>query len=97
MKLTLFILSATLIILAGCSKKFDELKVNPNSPENVPASLALNGVEVSINQRPWGSEHRWNQFALVNYNYYGNNEQLVGRRFVLYYIKKCSEDGRRSN
>jgi Starch-binding associating with outer membrane len=50
------------------------LAVNPNSPESVPASLALNGIEVSINQRPWGLEQRWNQYACCNYNYYGNQE-----------------------
>ena len=74
MKLRLIILSTAILFIAGCSKKFDELAVNPNSPESVPAALALNGVEVSINQRPWGSEQRWNQYALVNYNYYGNQE-----------------------
>ena len=62
------------LALGSCDKKFGELAKNPNSPENVPASLALNGVEVSINQRPWGLEHRWNQFACCNYNYYGNQE-----------------------
>lgn len=60
--------------LGSCDKKFNELARNPNSPESVPASLALNGVEVSINQRPWGLEHRWNQYACCNYNYYGNQE-----------------------
>jgi hypothetical protein len=62
------------LALGSCDKKFEELAKNPNSPENVPALLALNGVEVSINQRPWGLEHRWNQFACCNYNYYGNQE-----------------------
>lgn len=74
MKHTLIILVAAFFMLAGCTKKFDELSANPNSPENVPASLALNGIEVSINQRPWGLDHRAGQFSLVNYNYYGNNE-----------------------
>src|SRR5574343_1557784 len=61
-------------ILSGCNKTFDELGKNPNSPESVPASLVLNGIENSINQRPWGIEQRWNQFACCNYNYYGNQE-----------------------
>lgn len=74
MKYKLIVLVVSLTVLAACSKKFDALNVNPNSPESVPAALALNGVEVSINQRPWGAEQRWNQFALVNYNYYGNQE-----------------------
>ncbi len=50
MKFRLIVLATSFIMLAGCSKKFDELSVNPNSPESVPAALALNGVEVSINQ-----------------------------------------------
>src|SRR5688572_15513378 len=62
------------MILLSCSKKFDEFEENPNSPESVPASLALNGIEVSIAQRHWGLEHRWGQFACCNYNYYGNQE-----------------------
>lgn len=74
MKLRLMLTCAVLLAVAACNKKFDKLGVNPNSPESVPASLALNGVEVSINQRPWGLEQRWNQFACCNYNYYGNQE-----------------------
>ncbi len=66
----MIILSTAIFLFTGCSKKFDELNVNPNSPENVPASLALNGIEMSINIRPWGLEHRAGQFSLVNYNYY---------------------------
>lgn len=74
MKSRLIIISFCLLLVASCGKKFDELEKNPNSPEEVPASLALNGVEVGINQRPWGLEHRWNQYACCNYNYYGNQE-----------------------
>ena len=74
MKSKLVIISLFITILSSCGKKFEELAKNPNSPESVPASLALNGVEVSINQRPWGLEHRWNQYACCNYNYYGNQE-----------------------
>lgn len=71
MKRILFIFS--LFTLISC-EKFSDLEVNPNSPEAVPASLVLNGIENSINQRPWGLEQRWNQFACCNYNYYGNQE-----------------------
>jgi Starch-binding associating with outer membrane len=74
MKLKLITAITAIILLAACNRKFDELAVNPNSPESVPASLALNGIEVSINQRPWGLEQRWNQYACCNYNYYGNQE-----------------------
>ena len=74
MKSRLIIVGLVLVVMTSCGKKFDELAKNPNSPESVPASLALNGVEVSINQRPWGLEQRWNQYACCNYNYYGNQE-----------------------
>lgn len=74
MKLFKIALIALVIGISGCSKTFDELGQNPNSPESVPASLVLNGIENSINQRPWGIEQRWNQFACCNYNYYGNQE-----------------------
>ncbi len=84
MKFKWILFSTALLILAGCDKKFDRLATNPNSPETVPASLALNGVEVSINQRPWGLEHRWNQYACCNYNYYGNQEYNWGGA-TLYY------------
>ncbi len=84
MKYKLIIIATAMIFFAGCNKKFDELAVNPNSPESVPASLALNGVEVSINQRPWGLEHRWNQYACCNYNYYGNQEYNWGGASLFY-------------
>ena len=73
-KKLLFLLAITLVAATSCQKRFDELETDPNRPVTVPASLALNGIEVSINQRPWGIEHRWNQYACCNYNYYGNQE-----------------------
>ncbi len=101
MKFKWILLSTAFFILAGCDKKFDELAANPNSPESVPASLALNGVEVSINQRPWGLEHRWNQFACCNYNYYGNQEYNWGGA-TLYYttlknVQKMEEEALKSS
>ena len=101
MKFKWILLSTALLILAACDKKFDELAANPNSPESVPASLALNGVEVSINQRPWGLEHRWNQFACCNYNYYGNQEYAWGGA-TLYYttlknVQKMEEEAFKSS
>lgn len=81
----LLLLALTIVAATSCQKKFDDLETDPNRPVNVPASLALNGIEVSINQRPWGIEHRWNQYACCNYNYYGNQEyNWTGA--TLYYI-----------
>jgi len=67
-------LSLIVLLVSSCSKTYDEFEKNPNSPESVPASLILNGVEVSIRQVPWGNEQRWNQYTCCNYNYYGNQE-----------------------
>ena len=67
-------LSLIVLLVSSCSKTYDDFEKNPNSPESVPASLILNGVEVSIRQVPWGNEQRWNQYTCCNYNYYGNQE-----------------------
>ncbi len=74
------------ILFTGCKEKFTELEVNPNLPEAVPASLALNGIEVNVAsfQRPWNLEQRWNQFACCNYNYYGNQEYNWGGAGLFY-------------
>jgi Starch-binding associating with outer membrane len=72
-KILIAVMSIVLVTV-GCQKKFEDLERNPNLPQNVPASLALNGVEVSFFQRPWGIEQRWNQYYCCNYNYYGNQE-----------------------
>jgi hypothetical protein len=62
------------VIASSCSKSYESLEVNPNSPESVPASLVLNGIEVSLAPGAWGIQQRWNQFSNCNYNYYGNQE-----------------------
>ncbi|CAN5543854.1 SusD/RagB family nutrient-binding outer membrane lipoprotein [soil metagenome] len=86
MKNIIIIFSSSILLMASaCNKKFDDLSVNPNSPEKVPASLALNGVENGIYQeRPWGLEQRWNQFSCCNYNYYGNQEYNWGGATLSY-------------
>lgn len=100
MKSKLIAFSLILLIVSSCGKKFDELQKNPNSPESVPASLALNGVEVSINQRPWGLEQRWNQYACCNYNYYGNQEYNWGGASLYYTtlknVIKMEEEAKKS-
>lgn len=74
MKKIFLYLSLIILFASSCSKTYDTFEKNPNSPESVPASLILNGVEVSIFQSPWGNEQRWNQYTCCNYNYYGNQE-----------------------
>jgi len=74
MKKIFLYLSLIVLVASSCSKTYDTFEKNPNSPESVPSSLILNGVEVSIFQSPWGSQQRWNQYSCCNYNYYGNQE-----------------------
>lgn len=63
-----------MLVVSSCTKSYTDYEKNPNSPEAVPASLILNGVEVSLAPGAWGVQQRWNQFSLCNYNYYGNQE-----------------------
>lgn len=76
------------LILTSCEKSYSDLEKNPNNPESVPASLILNGVEVSIFESPWGTQQRWNQFSLCNYNYYGNNEYSWSGATLYYTVLK---------
>lgn len=62
------------IMFAGCTKQFDDLKIDTNRPESVPPSLVLSGVLNNFTQAAWSLPHRWNQFSNCNYNYYGNQE-----------------------
>ncbi|MBC7746189.1 MAG: SusD/RagB family nutrient-binding outer membrane lipoprotein, partial [Flavobacterium sp.] len=59
---------------AGCTKEFNDLKVDNNRPSSVPASLVLSSVLNDFTQEAWSDAHRWNQFNAINYNYYGNQE-----------------------
>lgn len=70
-KYSLFI--ALLAVSFSCAD-YAELEKNPNRPAEVPASLILRGVLADLYEGPWGSNTYWNQFWLVNYNYYGTNE-----------------------
>ncbi|HCT21801.1 MAG TPA: SusD/RagB family nutrient-binding outer membrane lipoprotein [Chitinophagaceae bacterium] len=74
----IYIFALLLVALASCSKKFEDLQINPNRPTSVPASLiltkqlndlagGLGGVE------PWGAVARYNQYYCRNYQYYGDN------------------------
>ncbi len=70
-------LLATLVVLffTACdTENFEIYSIDPNRPVEVPASLIFNGVLNSMYESPWSLEHRWNQYYLCNYNYYGNNE-----------------------
>lgn len=76
-KLNIVLLSLLMVFSMSCDQSFEELEVNPNSPTSVPASLVLQGIEADMygsTGTPFSSSMRWNQFYLINYNFYGNNE-----------------------
>ena len=76
------------LFASSCSKTYDKMEMNPNNPESVPASLVLNGVEVSLAPGAWGLQQRWNQFSCCNYNYYGNQEYNWGGASLQYTLLK---------
>lgn len=67
------VLLLVITLVAACNKKYDEYVQNPNRAESVPSSLVFTAVANDLNlDRPWSSVSRWNQFDVVNYNYYGD-------------------------
>ena len=68
----------------GCNKSLDELTVNENKPNSVPASLLFNGVLNNAFEAPNGQYEAWNQYYLNNYDYYGNNRYDFGSGAVYY-------------
>ncbi|TDN40577.1 SusD/RagB family nutrient-binding outer membrane lipoprotein [Hymenobacter sp. UV11] len=57
----------------GCNKTLDELTLNENKPNAVPASVLFTGVLNSAYEAPNGQYEAWDQYYLNNYDYYGNN------------------------
>ena len=66
------------LLLSGCKKGFEDLSKNPNKPTSVPPSLILTGILNDIYQPPYSSNERWNQYYIINYDYYGNNRYDFG-------------------
>ena len=66
------------MVSTSCKKSFDSLSVNENKPVNVPSSLLLNGVENSMFEPPYSDKEKWDQYFLINYDYYGNNRYDFG-------------------
>ena len=64
--------------MAGCKKSFGDLFVNGNSPQTATPSLLLNSIENQIYEAPYGDKERWDQYFLINYEYYGNNRYDFG-------------------
>lgn len=72
--ISFFIITAPLLLLSSCSKKYDQYFKDPNRPEDVSAAIVLNGVLNDLTEGAWNSTQGWNQFYNYNYNYYGNQE-----------------------
>lgn len=62
-----------ILAMSGCKKSFQELTINNNKPNAVPASLLLNGILNDMTDLPGGNEEIWDQYYIYNYDYYGNN------------------------
>ena len=68
----------------SCNKTLDELTVNENKPNAVPAALLLTGVLNDAYEAPNGSYEVWDQYYLNNYDYYGNNRYDFGSGTAYY-------------
>jgi hypothetical protein len=88
-------LAVSLLVLASCTK-FEDLAINPNNPENVPASLVFTKVANDLNAGPWSTAHQYSQFWCINYEYYGNqnyNWTSTDLNFAtLYDVQKMEEE-----
>ncbi len=98
----IYVLPVVMLLLAtGCKKSFDELSVNNNKPNNVPASLLFNGILNNMAELPDGQKEIYSQYYLYNYDYYGNNrydfdggdDYYTTLKNVVDMEKKASETG----
>ncbi|MBO2011313.1 SusD/RagB family nutrient-binding outer membrane lipoprotein [Hymenobacter negativus] len=68
----------------GCNKTLDELTINENKPNSLPASLLFTGILNDAYEAPNGSYEYWDQYYLNNYDYYGNNRYDFGSGTIYY-------------
>lgn len=66
------------MILPACKKSYTDLYTNQNKPTSVPAALLLNGVLNDMYDEPYGDYEKWDQYYIINYDYYGNNRYDFG-------------------
>lgn len=69
---------AAFVILAGCSKKFEDFSKNNNLPVAVPPGVILRAVLNDIVVYPGGGEDKAGQYIASNYTYYGDNKYWNG-------------------
>ncbi len=69
---------ALLTTVTSCKKSFESLNNNPNKPYDVSPSLLLNGILNNMYDAPYSNYERWDQYYIINYDYYGNNRYDFG-------------------
>ena len=67
----------SLLLITSC-KKIEELQQNPSAIYDPNAQLIFTGILLNINESPWSSDHRNNQFMVINESYYGNQAYAWG-------------------
>jgi hypothetical protein len=67
-----------ILMVTSCKKSFQDLTVNQNVPNAVPASLLFNGILNNLAEFPDGSKEIYAQYYIYNYDYYGNNRYDLG-------------------
>jgi hypothetical protein len=67
-----------LVLLAGCSKKFEENATNNNKPLNVPAGVILKAILGDVVVYPGDYPDKAGQYIASNYTYYGDNKYWNG-------------------
>jgi hypothetical protein len=67
-----------LVVLTGCSKKFEDFSKNKNLPVQVPAGVILRAILNDIVVYPGGYEDKAGQYIASNYTYYGDNKYWNG-------------------
>ncbi|MBA4166348.1 MAG: SusD/RagB family nutrient-binding outer membrane lipoprotein [Chitinophagaceae bacterium] len=80
-----------LLIATGCTKSFESLNQNPNKPYDVSPSLLFNGILNDLYDAPYSNKEKWNQYYLINYDYYGNNRYDFTPDSSFYTTIKSSE------
>ncbi len=85
-KLLITLVVVMLVIVSGCTKKFEEYAVDPNKPVSVPAYLILRQIENDLVVLPGGSEDKACQYTLSSYTYYGDNQYWSGAATLQYDI-----------
>jgi hypothetical protein len=74
----LLALTTGLVILAGCSKKFEDNSKNNNKPLNVPPGVLLRAVLADVVVYPGDYQDKAGQYIASNYTYYGDNKYWNG-------------------